>query len=234
LIGNLTIDDIIGEGSHSLTPIACKFCDPPSKYVTYIEFDLVLHLHEAHRIGRGFLDTQPTPSKPSRSWISDYRIRDAINEGKELGAELDDNSIERLDMEYSKYLDFKASIPAMAYEEVGVRPWSQRAKPFSFIPIEKLDEFFRNDHDKPYSALSSHQLESSPCYPIIGAKTAGRFILYWCEICKPEFGSGTNIHLSSIEHHCKYYEGDRHRVEILSRLEDLVKAVKGDLGVKGK
>jgi hypothetical protein len=223
LIDNLTIDDIIGEGSHSLTPIACKFCDPPTKFLTYIEFDLVLHLSEAHRIGRGYLDTPRMPSRPSRSWLADYRIRDAINEGKELGAELDDNSIERLDIAYSKHLDLdkrsQASIPATAYEEVGVRPWSQRVKKFNFAPIIPIDDFFRDGPDKPYSALPSHQLESSPCYPIIGAKMAGRYTLFWCEICQPEFGSGTSIHLNSIEHHCKYRDGDRHRVEILSRLE---------------
>jgi hypothetical protein len=215
----LTIDDIIGEEG-TLTPIACKFCE---KFVTYIEFDLVLHLSEAHHIGRGYLDTPPMPSRPSRSWLDDYRIKGSINEGKELGRQLDDNSIERLDVEYSKYLDLdkksQASIPAETPLQE-VRPWSQRAKPFSFIPIEKLDEFFRNDHDKPYTALHSHSLEQSPSYPIIGAKPAGRYTLFWCEICKPEFGTGITIHLSSIEHHCKYKDPDRHKAEILSRLED--------------
>ena len=98
----LAIDDI--EDTYTtLTLIACKFCE--SKYATYIEFDFVLHLCEAHGIGRGYLDTPPTPSSPSNSWLEDYRIRDSIKEGKELGVELDEDSIEKLDLEYCKYLD---------------------------------------------------------------------------------------------------------------------------------
>lgn len=220
----LTIDDIV-DTYNILAPIACKFCEPPTKFVTYIEFDLVLHLHEVHGIGRGYLDTPPTPSTASSSWSDDFRIRDAINEGKELGAELDENSIEKLDL-YSKYLDktppqVSPSIPAKAYE-VGImpRPWSQLVKnSFTFMPVVSIDEIFKDDPDKPYSALRSHSLEQSPCYPIIGVKPAGRhIIMYYCEICHPEFANDpavANINLSSIEHHCKYKDPDRHKAEIL-------------------
>lgn len=73
---------------NTLAPIACKFCDPHTKFVTYIEFDLVLHLHEVHGIRRVYLDTPPTPSRISSSWSDDFRIRDAINEGKEIDANI--------------------------------------------------------------------------------------------------------------------------------------------------
>lgn len=158
--------------------------------------------------------------------LTDYRIRDAINEGKEIGAELDENSIERLDIAYSKHLDKTSpSIPAVVYGgSPGIIPWSQRAKGlFNFTPIIPVDEFFEDDPDNdnmPYSALRKHSLELSPAYPIIGAKPAGRHILYNCEICRPEF---TNINLSSIEHHCKYKDPDRHKAEIISRLEGWLK-----------
>jgi hypothetical protein len=207
----LTIDDI---EESTLTPIVCKFCE---RYATYIEFDLVIHLHEAHSIGRGYLDTPPTPSTPSSSWLADYRIRDAIIEGKRSGSELDEDSIEKLDKAYSKYLD-KTPPPSTAHEAValgenfGNRLWSQQ---HTFAPIVSIDEFFIDDH-KPYSALGNHKLEQSPCYPIIGAKPAGRYILYYCEICQPEFANDSvvsNITLSVIEHHCKYKDP-----EILARL----------------
>jgi hypothetical protein len=216
----------------TLTPIACKFCGPPTKFVTYIEFDLVLHLHEIHGIGRGYLDTPPTPSIPSNSWLDDSRIRDTINEAIELGHELDDDSVQKLDQEYSKYLEktstatckkSQVSIHAEAYGYnfmQGIRPWSQLVRTknsFTFMPVVSVDEFFKDDHDKPYSALRSHSLEQSPCYPIIGAKSAGRHIMYYCEVCHPEFANDSavaNINLSCIEHHCKYKDPDRHKAEI--------------------
>jgi hypothetical protein len=59
-----------------MTPLICIFC----KYMTYIEFDLDLHLYQNHRmdlvklpIGRGSLDT---------------RINYAIEEGKRVGINL--------------------------------------------------------------------------------------------------------------------------------------------------
>ena len=217
-----TFDDLLEEEDvykNTLTPIACKFCE--SRYATYIEFDMELHLFEAHGIR------------------SNYTIRNAITEGRELSHELDDDSIQKLDYEYSKYLglDLARTSPQVStptgISDVditkSVKSWSQRiiAKKdsFTFMPIISVEEFFKDNPDKPYSALCSHPLEQSPCYPIIGSRTSGRHTLYWCEICQPKFGSGTSIHLGSIEHHCKYDDPDRHEVEILARLEDL--AVKG-------
>ncbi|MGA9154976.1 MAG: hypothetical protein WBZ36_30705 [Candidatus Nitrosopolaris sp.] len=96
----------------------------------------------------------------------------------------------------------------------------------SFAPIMSVDEFFKDDPDKPYSALRSHSFEQSPCYPIIGAKPAGRHIIYYCEICRPEFANDSavaNINLGCIEHHCKYREPDRHKAEILTGLNGWLK-----------
>jgi hypothetical protein len=114
------------------------------------------------------------------------RDKRSINEGKELSAELDENSIEKLDLEYSKYLEktsagkkLQVSIHAEAYEcnfMQGIRPWSQliRTKNSTFMSVVSVNEFFKDNPDKPYSALRSHSLEQSPCYPI-GAKPARGF-----------------------------------------------------------
>lgn len=46
----------------------------------------------------------------------------------------------------------------------------------------------------------------------------GKSILYYCEVCHdPEVA---NVNLSSIEHHCKYRNPERHKTEILQRLPD--------------
>lgn len=182
-----------------ITPIACKLCN----FATYISFDFVIHSYESHHIGHGYLDTPATPSTKSRSWSDDYRIAAAISEGKEMGARLNDKTIEKLDSQYSKYLDKEKretpeivdhSIQVMAYGGLP-RPWSQLKK---FTPIISVETFFEDD-DKPYSALKPHPLES----------------LYYCELCDPEVA---NVNLSSIEHHCRYKEG--HKAEILRRLSE--------------
>lgn len=218
-----TIDDILGEGEGVLTPIACPLCE--SSFVTYIEFDLVMHLHEVHGIGRGYLDTPPTPSTPSRSWSDDFRIIDAIKEGKELGVELNDETLERLDLNYSKPLEptnnRTSKQETSLYRGPRVIPWSQVAKPFDFISIVPVDEFFRDDPDKPYSPLKNHTLQQSPCYPILGIIPAGKSSLYYCEICSPEHANYQvvgSIYLDSVEHHCRYKDPDRHKAEILNRL----------------
>jgi hypothetical protein len=72
-------------------------------------------------------------------------------------------------------------------------------------------------------------------------KPAGRHnLLYYCEICRPKFANGSvvaSIDLSSIEHHMRcnkgfevikgleyeYKEPDRHKAEILARLEGWLK-----------
>jgi hypothetical protein len=61
------------------------------------------------------------------------------------------------------------------------------------IPVVSVDEFFRDDPDKPYSPLPDHILEQSPCRSIIGSKLAGKHILYYCEICRPEFANDDRV-----------------------------------------
>ncbi len=184
-----------------LTPVACKYCD--SRFVTLIEFDFIIHLTRAHNIGRGWLDTPPTPSTPSKSWSSDFRIIEAIQDGVGLGKELDEKSLKSLDLEYhkpkSKHQLRKQETPIVV----------------NFRPIISVDNFFRDD-DKPYSALKNHSLEQSPCYPIINTKPFGVYTLYSCDICRKRQVS--SIDLSPIEHHCKYKDPDIHKSEILTRL----------------
>lgn len=151
-----------------------------------------LHLFETHNIR------------------SDYIIEAAIKDGKRLGAKLDKNSIQKLDLEYSRYLDKEkektppSSIHNITYEAVGgcQEGITQHTKnSFAFMPIISVDEFFKDDYNNPYSALPSHSLEQSPVAPIIGMKCAGRFgTMYYCEICHPEFlndSTVSNINLSS-------------------------------------
>lgn len=59
--------------------------------------------------------------------------------------------------------------------------------------------------------MPTHNLEESPCYPIIHSKSVGNHIWYYCSL----HSDFKNISLSSIEHHCRYHEPDRHKVEIL-------------------
>ena len=159
-------------------------------------------------------------------------INDAIDSGKILGARLDESSIEKLDLEYSKRVKEDRTFRPPPIQDVtyegrtmeGIIPWLQPAKhSFTFMPVVSVDEFFRDDYNEQYTALLSHSLEQSPCYPVINIKPGGKYVLYYCEICQPEFGSGTSIHLSSIEHHCKYKDPDKHKIEILSRLEGCLK-----------
>jgi hypothetical protein len=213
----LTIDDMLG-GEEETAPMVCPFChDGGTKYATYIEFDFAMHLYEVHHDMRWkwCLDEQ----SPNHNWP--YRILEAISEGRKLGEELDEDSKRKLDQEY---LDEKPQ--ATAYEDIGggsVRPWSRLVHPFTFKPVVSVDEFFKKDNDsKPYSALHDHSLEESPCYPILGVRFTEKYTVYYCEICQPKFSNGnkvSNIHLSGIEHHCKYHDADTHKAAILQRPE---------------
>ena len=83
---------------------------------------------------------------------------------------------------------------------------------FNFNPTVSVDQFFNDDQDRPNQ--TTHNLEESPCYPIIHSKSVGNHIWYYCRL-HPDF---KNISLSSIEHHCRYHEPDQHKAEILKLL----------------
>jgi hypothetical protein len=87
--------------------------------------------------------------------------------------------------------------------------------------VEAVDEFFKELSLKRFEPLKS--LEQSPCYPIIGVKPVGDNILYYCDLgCRVKSGNFgglvASINLSSIEHHCKYDDPERHKAGILARL----------------
>ena len=82
---------------------------------------------------------------------------------------------------------------------------------FNLKPIISLEQFFNDDPDRSDQTMPTHNLEESPCYHIIHSKCVGNHIWYYCKL-HPDF---KNISLSSIEHHCRYHEPDRHKAEIL-------------------
>jgi hypothetical protein len=84
-----------------------------------------------------------------------------------------------------------------------------------FKPIVSVEDFFFDDPAGRYQALPTHNLQQSPCAPIIGSKTGEKSVLlYYCKL-HPKI---QNLNLDSIEHHCKYGEPEVHKKEILSRL----------------
>jgi hypothetical protein len=85
---------------------------------------------------------------------------------------------------------------------------------FNFNPIISVDQFFNDDPDRSNQTMPAHNLEESPCYPIIHSKSVGTHIWYYCRL-HPDF---KNVNLGSIEHHCRYHEPDRHIAEILKLL----------------
>jgi hypothetical protein len=186
---------------NSLKPIACTFC---SKYVTYIQFDLELHLYEIHNIR------------------SDSRIEYAINEGKELGLKINPTLLHQLNEDFlaqatSKQFLSSGWTPAPTSQEVirpiqGMKSWSQLDNSFTFTPNVSVEKFFNDDLQLP---LRDHPLEKSPCYPIVDFKPAGKYILYFCEL----HPKTENVNLESIEHHCKYDNPAAHKTEIISRMD---------------
>jgi hypothetical protein len=82
-----------------------------------------------------------------------------------------------------------------------------------YSPLLSIEEFFDDSNREP---LPEHNLEQSPCRPIIDTdklETMGK-IFYRCKI-HPEV---LNIDLIGIEHHCRYQEHDIHKDEILKLL----------------
>ena len=82
-----------------------------------------------------------------------------------------------------------------------------------YSPLISIEEFFDDSNREP---LPEHNLEQSPCRPIIDTdklETMGK-TFYRCKI-HPDVW---NIDLIGIEHHCKYQEPDIHKDEILKLL----------------
>jgi hypothetical protein len=80
-------------------------------------------------------------------------------------------------------------------------------------PIISIGEFFDESNGE---SVPAHDLELSPCYPIIEKKKFETMdqALYLCKI-HPEVWS---IDIRGIEHHCKYQDPDKHKAEILKSL----------------
>lgn len=75
-------------------------------------------------------------------------------------------------------------------------------------PIVSIEDFFSN----PSWPLPEHDLEHSPCYPIIDIdkfETMGTY--YRCKIHRKAWSPD----LIGIEHHCKYDDPDLHKSEVL-------------------
>lgn len=81
-----------------------------------------------------------------------------------------------------------------------------------FSSIITLEDFFNN----PSWPLSEHDLEQSPCCPIIDVgkfETMGK-TFYSCRI----HPGAWSIDLTGIEHHCRYQEPEKHKAELLEML----------------
>lgn len=95
--------------------------------------------------------------------------------------------------------------------------------------IPTIEEFFYDKPNLPWKPLPKHSLEQSPCYPIIGRRNNRNSKI--AEICNVEWyycklhSHVENIHLESIEHHCKYKEPDKHKEKILGFMQQLLSSL---------
>jgi hypothetical protein len=84
-----------------------------------------------------------------------------------------------------------------------------------------IEDFFYDDPsitpENPWKPLPKHSLEQSPCYPIIGIHNKYRVLFYYCKL-HPDV---ENISLETIEHHCKYFNAEFHKSEILRLLKEI-------------
>jgi hypothetical protein len=83
----------------------------------------------------------------------------------------------------------------------------------SSMPIVSVEDFFSSKQSLP---LPDHSLEQSPCYPIIGSKSGGDHIIYYCKIHRKV----ENANLESIEHHCRFTDPDHHKAEIMKSSQE--------------
>ena len=86
---------------------------------------------------------------------------------------------------------------------------AKSVEPSSTISYNDVEEFFRDD--EPFTSSTDHSLEQSPCFHIIGSRTEGGRIWYYCKL-HPKV---VNTNLNSIEHHCKYSDHVHHKEAIL-------------------
>jgi hypothetical protein len=75
------------------------------------------------------------------------------------------------------------------------------------VKVSSITNFFYDDPNKPWEPVPEHDLDQSPCHPIIAIKQN----YYYC-ILHPEV---KYIHLKSIEHHIKYKDPAAHKSELL-------------------
>jgi hypothetical protein len=78
--------------------------------------------------------------------------------------------------------------------------------------LVRFEEFFNDNNNLSWRSAPEYSLEESPCSPIIvkdEIKSMGQTI-YKCKV-HPDYWS---IDIRGIEHHCKYYEPDKHKAEI--------------------
>jgi hypothetical protein len=107
-------------------------------------------------------------------------------------------------------------------EEVQARAGS--CSPISGVPSSKtkqettkvisVTDFLYDDLNEPYAPLPEHDLDQSPCYPIIAVKQDyffGRL-----------HSDAQRLHLESVEHHVKYNDSDKHKLELLNLLSLLI------------
>ena len=73
--------------------------------------------------------------------------------------------------------------------------------------VISVTEFLYDDPEAPYTPLSEHDLDQSPCYPNIALKQG----YFYCRL-HPDVRIE---HHESAEHHVKYKDPDKHKLELL-------------------
>jgi hypothetical protein len=76
------------------------------------------------------------------------------------------------------------------------------------VPIVNVDDFFHDSHDELWKPLPRHELEESPCFPIIEKTDQG---FYKCKLHHKVFSA----YIDEIEKHCKFKDPEGHKNEIL-------------------
>ncbi len=77
--------------------------------------------------------------------------------------------------------------------------------------LSSINGFFYDDPNISYTASQEHNLDQSPCYPVIAIEQG----YFYCRL-HPDV---KNVHLESIEHHMKYEDPEIHKSELLKFLK---------------